>query len=1109
LRLHGRAPAAGLAPLLLVALGAPHVSCRSARPAVRADDARWLELRLGSSGRADVCSPILAAPPAVKCAAVLTPDEAERAFRQWPGSPTRLALVRESIAGGERMELDAFQADADQRGAESWNEIGVAFALKAERERRYAPYFRAVEAFAAALRADPAHLPSRFNRGLVLARLGLAEEARREWTRYLALETDEAWKKEVHVRLRDMPPATPATTAAPAAGAGPPSAEAVASDPEGAVEAWRRSLRPLAAAGGWDDFCAPHTRDAWAAVGRALEQRFDDAFVGAAQQWLLSRCAAGAAARAATSATLGALLDGLDAVDASRNREAERLLGKAERELDAAGSPLAAWASVRLGGAYLGADLYPAARAQFERVQPTLERRRFRSQLARARWGWGTVALRSGHTGEAVRRYSQAVDAVSTGGAPVMAAVLRSLVADALSVAGDFERAWSEGVRALHDVRGRGGRDRVSSVCNQLAAVSANAEDWPASLLYQECAVEAVDAFADPTYTSDALVWRALCHHRLGSSAAALRDLEEAAAVGAHIGDDAERRRALAAVDLVAGFLLGRSSPGEAQVRLARAARFFAGIGNDVNRFLAGVGALDAALAAGDLGDADRRLATLEALQSRLARRTGSDALSLTLLGRGAALADRRVRFELQRQDVAAAAAASDGGRIRDGDARVTARDLQDLARRLPPDTAVVAFSWLEGEVRAFALRPGRPLSSWPAAARLSAGLVAALATPVTAPGNESWEQASARVYRALLGPGAHAIEGATHLVFVPDGPLFSLPMAMLRDEGGRPLITRAAISIAPDLRSLVRARGAALPTAPRAVAALADPVTAAVEGPLPSLPGARAEAETVAQLVPGGKVRLFTGAQATAAHFLHSLDHADVVHFGGHAVLDAREPLRSRLLFSPDATHPGGRLEAAELYGLRPVRARLVVLASCGSAASPAALPQSLSVVRPLLEAGVDEVVGSIGVLPDAQTAQLMTAFYARLGQGATPAAALRGAQLAALQGAPRGSIPAWAFVQVYGYRPAAPAAREGRFEQHPARLVRRAHLDGAQQEVRRSPARLLLAGRAARPAPDAASDGGHQAADRAPRGLRGGSRRGRDRPVERQGAGAGLRVA
>jgi CHAT domain-containing protein len=155
----------------------------------------------------------------------------------------------------------------------------------------------------------------------------------------------------------------------------------------------------------------------------------------------------------------------------------------------------------------------------------------------------------------------------------------------------------------------------------------------------------------------------------------------------------------------------------------------------------------------------------------------------------------------------------------------------------------------------------------------------------------------------------------------------------------------------------------------------------------------------------------------------------ARIVHFASHALLDVRRPELSGIVLSSGDAAGGsapGFLSLADISTMR-LSAELVVLSACRTALGKEVRGEGLvGLTRGFMDAGARRVVGSLWSVTDAPTAALMTRFYALLlGEGRSPAEALRGAQLA-LRKQRRFSAPqAWAgFVLEGDWRPLDPSA-------------------------------------------------------------------------------------
>src|SRR5262249_53773631 len=177
----------------------------------------------------------------------------------------------------------------------------------------------------------------------------------------------------------------------------------------------------------------------------------------------------------------------------------------------------------------------------------------------------------------------------------------------------------------------------------------------------------------------------------------------------------------------------------------------------------------------------------------------------------------------------------------------------------------------------------------------------------------------------------------------------------------------------------------------------IGNPLNDAAE--LRPLPGSEREAIAAARFY--GRHEVLTGRAATKARFTVAAPDYDVVHFGGHAIVNTEYPLLSRLSFSPDRDGgPSQSLFARDIAELPFRRTQVVVLAACSTAAGVISRGEGVvSVARPFLTAGVPMVVASLWDVDDAATEALSLAFHAAISQRQDPVNALRTAQLSLLR--------------------------------------------------------------------------------------------------------------
>ncbi|HEX8172049.1 MAG TPA: CHAT domain-containing protein [Thermoanaerobaculia bacterium] len=320
----------------------------------------------------------------------------------------------------------------------------------------------------------------------------------------------------------------------------------------------------------------------------------------------------------------------------------------------------------------------------------------------------------------------------------------------------------------------------------------------------------------------------------------------------------------------------------------------------------------------------------------------------------------------LAQHDAAAALAYAD---------RAKARMLRDVA---PPSRA--AFKPEAGEVLVEYAASGDALfaftrtSSGVRGVRINASRasVAALIEQLArelAQRNLRFRATAASLHALLLAP--LALDAGQRIIVVPDQELWRVPFHALVDAHGRYVVEHSSVAYAPSLALLARAT-------PRTY----EHVFVAA-----SLEGAQREIETIGQV--WGSTRATLVANASEAAVRNAAARSDIIHIAAHGAYDEADPMQSYLALY------GGRLTARELARLR-LRAPLVILSACQTAAGrPAAGEGIVGMPWALLLAGAEEAVVSQWDVDSASTATLMIDFHRAVASGASPAAALRTAQL------------------------------------------------------------------------------------------------------------------
>ena len=165
-------------------------------------------------------------------------------------------------------------------------------------------------------------------------------------------------------------------------------------------------------------------------------------------------------------------------------------------------------------------------------------------------------------------------------------------------------------------------------------------------------------------------------------------------------------------------------------------------------------------------------------------------------------------------------------------------------------------------------------------------------------------------------------------------------------------------------------------------------------------LPGTRVEAEAILAIVPENE-RTYTfdfdanRERATS----EELAQYQIVHFATHGFANSQQPELSGIVMSlvdKNGNWENGFLRLNDIFNLN-LPAELVVLSACQTALGKNIKGEGLvGLTRGFMYAGAKRVVGSLWLVDDDATAQLMSQFYqGMLKQGLSPVEALRAAQL------------------------------------------------------------------------------------------------------------------
>ncbi|MEO8935545.1 MAG: CHAT domain-containing protein [Burkholderiaceae bacterium] len=238
-------------------------------------------------------------------------------------------------------------------------------------------------------------------------------------------------------------------------------------------------------------------------------------------------------------------------------------------------------------------------------------------------------------------------------------------------------------------------------------------------------------------------------------------------------------------------------------------------------------------------------------------------------------------------------------------------------------------------------------------------------------------------LYERLIAPVVNDLK-TPNLLIVPDGALYYLPFAALKD-GKRYLIDRFGLRFMPVIS---RYEASKRLDANGPILVIGNPDTGS---PSDDLMDAQIEATNIAKLMAPNSKLLVRG-NATKTAFVNLAGKYSRIHIASHASFNARRPLDSYLKLAKDK-QDDGVFTAGNFINLR-FNLDLITLSACDTGFN------SISVGRDvfgfnsaLLMSGARNIVSSLWDVSDPATSALMQSFYRNLGHGKRDA--LRMAQI------------------------------------------------------------------------------------------------------------------
>ncbi|MEH2263293.1 CHAT domain-containing protein [Nostoc sp.] len=261
------------------------------------------------------------------------------------------------------------------------------------------------------------------------------------------------------------------------------------------------------------------------------------------------------------------------------------------------------------------------------------------------------------------------------------------------------------------------------------------------------------------------------------------------------------------------------------------------------------------------------------------------------------------------------------------------------------------------------------------------------------------------KLHKLLIQPIADLlpIQADAHIIFIPQGELFLVPFAALKDAKGKYLIEQHTIATAPSIQALdlLYQRQQKIQGVAKDVLIVGNPTMPSIslkpgESPqkLSQLPGAEQEAKQIAEIF---HTQALTGDAATETAVVQKMPQARIIHLATQGGCNDSSEISCGLAFAP-SPQDDGWLTSEEILNLN-LKADLVVLSSNETALGKITGDGVIGLSRSFFAVGVPSVIGSLWSVPDKETAFLMTEFYHKLSENPDKTAALRYAMLATMK--------------------------------------------------------------------------------------------------------------
>jgi CHAT domain-containing protein len=931
-----------------------------------------------------------------------------------------LGSFEESV---RRLE-SASQLGPDDPGI--WNDLAAAryaVAIDKDDPQRLPGALSAVDH---ALRLSPSASGARFNRALILTRLGIRNDAIEAWRSVLTTERDHGWAAEARAHLSTLlqavvSPVEPALEhALQSADRGDPKPlrDLVTAYPqETRITAETKMLTSWAEAVDRRDFVSGE---------RVLQRtrRIGDLLVTVNGDQLLSDIVR--TISTASPSKRRRLAKAHIAYRDARVHYAKRHENSAEKIRSTAflfaceDSPMEHVARYYSANAFLDSNRAESSRAMLDRVIGSVDANRYPSLAAGAEKELGLYYGFRGMWTRSLTHLERSRVRFATRREEVNAAFVEAVVGEAYDRIGDFGRGWRHRVASLDVLTRSAPSSRSLPVLIGAVHAEIMRGEYESALSLLQVTRRDADQVAVPDLTAETILREA----RVALIARGKQEAERALLAAKHVVESIQnqgtRERIEAEIAVVEAAIVRRSNPRRAVEIVTPAITFFRshelGILLPAALLERGHAHLADGQRASARADFEEGLLWIEQQRANVAvpvRTTLFDTVPeltgelIDLLLASGDKTDRYAAYAVVERARARTLVEALGIAEAPGSATVGA-----IMSALPPNAVVVEFALLPDGVAAFCIGPKglsvRRLDVKPAELRRG---VAELRTLIEErkPLVEV-QQVSAQLYAYLFLPMDPEIGAAEIVYLAPDRFLNATPFSALYDLRSRKYLVQKHRLILSPSGTFLRRRGR-LKHEVQPALIIADPTS--WDGGK-RLDAARAAASEIAKLY--GSPPPLVGRGATIERFIAAAPKAALIHYAGHARSDDTAGGFLPLAPSHDSD---GRLDATAISRLPLQKTGLVILSACATIRGDVSHVEGMpSLSRAFLNAGAPAVIGMLWEIDDQMTARLLRPFHQRLHEGMLPSQALREAQIEMLT-SPREELrhPAsWAAAELLG---------------------------------------------------------------------------------------------